>query len=72
MKKCKPFFITRQRLAERLAMEDIEVFPCQNIYDPARPAWKCELTLQAAQIIADDYAAIGKSLPECVLEVLAQ
>ena len=72
MSKYKPFFITRARLAERLAMEGIEVTPCQNIYDPQKPAWKCKLTRQAAEIIRDDYMEIGKTLPEVVLDALGQ
>ena len=70
MKKARPFFITRQRLAEKLAMADIPIQACQNIYEPDRPAWKCALTKQAAEIIAEEYETIGKSLPDCVLDAL--
>lgn len=72
MKKTKPFFITRQRLAERLAMSGVEVEPCPNIYEPDRPAWKCPLTRQAAEVIQEEYFEIGKRLPEVVLDALAQ
>lgn len=72
MKKTKPFFITRKRLAERLAMEGIEVLPCQNIYEPEQQAWKCRLTRTAAEIIKEEYAEIGKELPDCVLDALKQ
>ena len=70
MKHTKPFFIQQKRLAERLAMEGIEVTSIQNIYDPNRQAWKCALTKQAAKIIEEEYTARGKVLPDCVLDVL--
>lgn len=72
MSKFKPFFITRARLAERLAMEGIDITPCQNIYDPTKPAWKCKLTRKTAEIIREDYMEIGKPLPEVVLDALGQ
>lgn len=72
MQKSKPFFITRQRLAERLVMAGVEVEPCQNIYDPDRPAWKCELNRQTAEIVVDVYDEIGKQIPDVVLDVLNQ
>lgn len=70
MKRTKPFFITRKRLAERLAMEGIKILPCQNIYEPEQQAWKCALTRQAAEIIASEYQELGKDLPDCVLDAL--
>lgn len=70
MKRTKPFFVTRQRLAERLAMAGIELESCVNIYNPEQKAWKCPLTRSAADVIADYYSEIGKQLPECVVEAL--
>lgn len=72
MKKHRPFFVQRQRLAERLAMAGIEVLPCQNIYDSTQRAWKCALTKQAAEVIQADYEENGKPVPEIVLDALAQ
>ena len=70
MKKTRPFFITRQRMAERLAMAGIEVSPCENIYDPTMQAWKCALTKDAALEIKAFYDEIGKTIPECVIDAL--
>ena len=70
MKKARPFFITRQRMAERLAMAGIELFPCENIYDPNQKAWKCALTKEAAQEIKAFYDEIGKAIPDCVTDAL--
>lgn len=72
MSRFKPFFITRARLAEQLAVNGIEVTPCQNIYRPNEMAWKCSLTKQAAEIIRDDYSDRGKPVPEVVLVALGQ
>lgn len=70
MSKYKPFFITRARLAEQLAVNGVEVERCQNIYRPDELAWKCKLTMQAAEIIRDDYLERGKEVPEVVLDAL--
>lgn len=72
MNKTRPFFISRPRMAERLAMAGIEIFPCENIYDPTQRAWKCALTKDAAQEIKAYYNEIGKALPECVIDALQQ
>ena len=70
MKRTRPFFITRQRMAERLAMAGVEVIPCENIYDPTLRAWKCALTKETAQEIKAFYDEIGKAIPDCVTEAL--
>lgn len=72
MSKYKPFFVNRARLAEQLAINGIEITPCPNIYRPEEPAWKCDLTTQAAEIIRDDYIGRGKPVPEIVLNALGQ
>ena len=70
MKRTRPFFINRLRLAERLTMAGIELMPCENIYDPTKRAWKCALTKNAATEIKAYYDEIGKSIPDCVIEAL--
>ncbi len=70
MRFAKPFFVTRQRLAERLAMAGIELVQCQNIYDPDQKAWKCALTKDSAKVISEFYNEIGKTLPAVVVEAL--
>ena len=66
----KPFFITWKRLAESLSMAGIELTPCQNVYNPARPAWKCELTEEAAKLIASEYRKANRTVPAVVLDAL--
>ena len=70
MKKTKPFFITRARLAERLVMSGISVTTCENIYEPGKIAWKCQLTKDAAEVISAFYGEIGRDVPNCVLDAL--
>ena len=72
MTKNDSFFITRKRLAERLAMSGIRVEPCQNFYHPERDAWKCQLTKTAAEVIESFYLDIGKDVPASVREALVQ
>lgn len=68
--KRRPFFITYYRLAEALTMSGIEVTPCTNIYNADRPAWKCPLTKEAAEIISTFFTDIGKTVPDFVLDEL--
>ena len=68
----KAFFITWKRLAERLSMDGIPLEPCQNVYDLSLPAWKCELTEQAAELIAAEYRKAHRTVPAVVLGALRQ
>lgn len=72
MQKTRPFFIIYPRLAERLTMNGIEVTRSQNIYNPSRPAWKCALTKDAAEVIEAFLKERQKTVPDIVLEVLDQ
>lgn len=72
MSRFKTFYVNRARLAELLAINDIDIVPCPNIYRPDEPAWKCDLTPQAAEVIQEDYIARGKPVPGIVLDALAQ
>ena len=72
MPRYKTFYVNRARLAETLAVNDIDMVPCPNIYRPEEPAWKCDLTPQAAKIIQDDYIDRCRPVPGIVVEALEQ
>ena len=66
--KRNEFYITWNRLAEKLTIKGYKLEPCH----PGNPAWKIPLTSDAAAVISDFYTAHGKAVPGIVCDAMRQ